>query len=1124
MRKFLLLLFTAVFTTAAFAQVTTSSITGAVKDAKGLALPGATIKATHEPSGTVYAVATNSDGYYNIPGMRVGGPYTVEVTFVSYAKQTFSDITLQLGQPYLLNAELSESGTELKTVNITAVGTKRIATAKQGASTNINRTQLQTLPTFSRSITDFTRLTPQANGGTGFAGRDARYNSITVDGANLNNTFGTSSDLLPGGGAQPVSIEAYDEISVNIAPFDVRQSGFTGAGIYATTKSGTNTFHGSAYGFYRNQSFNGTKIGDVDLSLQNAKATSKTYGFSLGGPILKNKLFFYANFEKEVSTTPGINFSPTGGSGIGTVAATTVGDLQKVSAYLKDKFGYETGGYDNFPAFQPKNTKALIRFDYNINDKNKLTVKYSYLKATSDQTVNNSSTPNNAAYSVTGANGSPLSRASGGLVNNRYSNRSIAFENSNYGFLNKVHTGTAELNSTINAKMSNQLLVTFKKYSNPRTTKGETFPTIDIYNGAGDNYITAGSDPYTKYNDVVDNTTTVYDNFTYYAGKHTLTGGISYEYQKVGNAFMPGAAGSYIYNSLDDFLNDRAPVQFTYNYSLIPGQDKVFSANLRIGTISLYAQDEFNVSPNFKFTYGLRAEKSIYLENPVENPQLTALQFPDPSSNTGGMMSYNSGTWPKSVWMLSPRVGFRATFLDDKSLVLRGGMGIFSGRIPYVFLTNLPSNSGMYNFGGVATTAQLANIKLVKDPSTYANLFPQSAGTAYQSASVVLDKNFKFPQVFRVNLGIDKNLGNGFNATFDALYTKDINAVRMRNVNLKNPTGTIQEGDYTRARYVGTGTATTANGFTSVGVTTQDRNIYPNNPALSVIALENTNKGYAASFTGQLSKTFDNGFNASIAYTYTTAKEAFSTVGTTATNVWTSTSNIGTSNDVELGNTAFVIPHRIVGSVSYKFNYLDHGATSIGLFYQGSAQASVNGGYSYTIQGDLNGDGNASTDLMYIPTKASQLTFMPYTATVNGVAYTYTAQQQSAAFEQFINNTPYLKDRRGQYAERNAAYLPWYNRIDADVKQEFYIKSGGMKHTLQISATIINLPNLLNNTWGIQRQTTTMQPLALVGVDANGNAAYNMRQLNGTLINTPFQKLYTTGTTWSILLGARYSF
>jgi hypothetical protein len=1113
MRKSLLLAILFLFTTAVtFAQVTSSSMTGTVKDAKGAALPGATVKATHLPSGTVYSTSTNKDGLYNLPGMRVGGPYQVVMSFIGQNTATFNEITLQLGQPFILNANLADSGLELAAVSVSGTKTKRITTARLGASTNVNRTQLATLPTFSRSITDFTRLTPQSTG-TSFAGRESRLNSITVDGANLNNTFGTSSDLLPGGGAQPISIEAYDELSINIAPFDVRQSGFTGAGIYATTKSGNNTFHGSAYTFYRNQSYNGTHVGDIDFSAQNAKSTQKTYGFTLGGPIIKNKLFFFGNFEHEVFTNPGINYSPTGGSGLGIVSATPVADLQAVSDYLRTKYGYETGGYDNFAAFQPKNTKALLRLDYNINDKNKLTVKYSYLNATSDNQVNATSTPNNASYGYTNSSGNITTRATGGLPNSRYSNRSLAFENSNYGFLNKVHTGTAELNSTINSKMSNQLLLTFKKYSNPRTTKGATFPTIDIFNGAGDNYITAGSDPYTKYNDVIDNTTTLYDNFTYYAGKHTLTAGVSYEYQRVGNAFMPGAAGSYIYNSLNDFLNDRAPIQFTYNYSLVPGQDKVFSANLKVGTLSLYAQDEFNVTSNFKLTYGVRADKPMYLENPIENPQLTALQFPDPNSNTGGLKTYNSGLWPKSSWLFSPRVGFRASLLENNSLVLRGGMGIFTGRVPYVFLTNNPSNSGMYNFGGVATAAQLANIKLNADPSVYANLFPQSAGTTYQSSSVVIDRNYKFPQVFRADLALEKNLGNGFNATFEALYTKDINATRMRNLNLKTPNGVLVEGDNTRVRYVGTG----ANN----AVTAQDRNIYPNSPALSVVSLENTNKGYSAALTAQLSKTFNNGFFASAAYTYTVSKEAFATVGTTAASVWATTANVGTTNDVELSNSANFVPHRVVASASYKFNYLNHGATSVGLFFQGQAQGTPS---SYVVNGDLNGDGNASSDLIYVPKRASELNFTQYTATVNGVAYTYTPQQQAAAFDQFINNSPYLRDRRGKYAERNAAFLPWYTRVDADVKQEFYINSGGQRHTLQISATLINLPNLLNSGWGVQKAFTTTSPISYLSTDANGVPSYNMRQLNGQLVTTPFQNVYTTGTTWSLLLGARYTF
>jgi hypothetical protein len=1089
------------------AQVTTSSITGTVKDAKG-ALPGASVKATHLPSGTVYTAVSNKDGLFNLPAMRIGGPYKVEVTFIGYNKTTYTDITLQLGQPFLVNATLSDTGTELAAVTVT--GTKKIATAKQGASTNVNRTALASLPTFSRSITDFTRLTPQSSNGN-FAGRDARLNSVTVDGANLNNTFGTSSSLLPGGSAQPISIEAYDELSINIAPFDVRQSGFTGAGIYATTKSGTNTFHGSAYTYYKDQSFNGTNIGDLDIGGNVAKASTKTYGFTLGGPIIKNKLFFFANFEQEKSTSPGIGFYPTGGSGSGVKAATTVADLQSVSNYLRTKYGYETGGYDNFPAFQDKNYKILAKVDWNINDKNKLTLKYSYLNANNDQIVNSTSTPNNGSYTWTNTTTNiPTTRGTGGLVNGRYSNQSIAFENSNYGFLNKVTTGTAELNSKISPSFSNQLLFTFKRYDNPRTSKGSIFPTIDIYNGLGSNYITAGSDPYTKYNAVIDNTTSIYDNLTYYAGKHTITAGVNYEFQRVGNSFMPGAAGSYIYNSLDDFLNDRAPIQFTYNYSLIPGQDQVYSANLKVGTLSLYAQDEYAVNSNFKITYGLRADKSIYLENPIENPQITALMLPDVNGN---MTSYNSGNWPKSRILLSPRVGFRANLLADNSLVLRGGMGIFTGRIPYVYLTNSPSNSAMYSFGAVATAAQLQNIKLNADPSVYANLFPQSAGTAIQSSTVVIDKNYKFPQVFRVNLALEKNFGDGLSANLEGLFTKDINATKMRNANLKSPTGVINEGDMSRVRYVGTG----ANN----AVTANDRAIYPN--LSSVVVLENTNKGYAASLTAQVNKAFEGGFNANLAYTYTVAKEAFATAGSTAASVWATTANVGTTNDVEMGYTQFYVPHRVIGSFSYKFDYLQHASTTIGITYQGQA-----GGLtpiSYTINGDLNGDGNGSgSDLMYIPRKASELTFAPYSATVNGVVYNYTSAQQAAALEQFINNTPYLRKHRGEYAQRNAAFLPWYNRVDASILQDFYIKTGNTKHTLQLSAVVINLPNLLNKYWGVQQQVTYSNPLSYINIDANGVPSYNMRQLNGKLVTQPFQDVATAATTWSLLIGAKYIF
>ena len=625
MRKHLLILFFALFTSCvAFAQVTTSSFSGIIKDAKGETLPGATVRATHTPSGTNYSTVTNIKGQFTLPGVRIGGPYVVVVSYIGFEARTFTGIVLKLGEPFILNAEMSTSGTALKEVVVTSK--KEINVARVGASTNINSRMLTTLPTINRSIVDFTRLSPLANGNS-FGGRDSRLNNTQIDGASLNNSFGLSTDPLPGGGGigQPVSIEAFDEISVNAAPVDVRQSGFTGAGIFAVTKSGTNTFSGSAYGYYKNQSYNGTNIGDNDISTTFAKASTKTYGFTLGGPIIKNKLFFFTNYENTKSTSPGIAYSPTGGSGTGTIAVTPVGDLQKVQNYLATNYGYNTGGYDNFPAFAPTAINFLAKIDWNINEKNKLTVKYSNLSATSDVQINNSSIPSTPTFSVTGKSGTISS-----LPNSRYSLQSIAFQNSNYGFINKVRTYTAELNSSISNKMSNQLLYAVTQTDAKRTFPGgDSFPTIDIFNGAGSNYITAGNDPFTLNNDVINNTTTITDNFTLYAGKHTITAGGNYEYQYVGNQFMQGAAGYYAYNSLNDFLTNAPPAVFTYTYSLTPGVSAPYSASLKIGTLSFYAQDEISVNDHFKVTYGVRADKPIYLEDPEENPQVSALQLLD---------------------------------------------------------------------------------------------------------------------------------------------------------------------------------------------------------------------------------------------------------------------------------------------------------------------------------------------------------------------------------------------------------------------------------------------------------------------------------------------------------------
>jgi len=1077
---------------AAHAQVTTSSMNGVISDATG-PLPGASVKATHTPSGTVYSVSTNTAGRFSIGNMRVGGPYTVVISFIGFQPATVTDVFLKLGESFTIDHQLSDAGTVLSEVTIQGVGGNKINAQKTGASTNISSRDLATLPTISRSITDFTRLTPQASGNS-FGGRDARYNNIQVDGANLNNNFGLSNDPLPGGGSQPISLDSYDQISVNIAPYDVRQAGFTGANISAVTKSGTNEFHGTAYGFYRDQSFLGTHVGDNDISASIADSKSKTYGLSIGGPIIKNKLFFFLNAEKESNTKPGMSFSANGSNGSGTTSSTTVGDLKQVSDYLNTKFGYNTGSYTDFPSFATENHKILAKIDWNINDANKLTVKYSDFVGTDDQTLNNTSIPNGGGFRPTGL-GANISR----LPNNRFGPKSFAFSNSNYGFKNVTRSGTVELNSKISDRLSNQLLLAVTKNQSTRDFDGGVFPTIDIFDGNGSNYITAGMDPYTLNNDVINDVYSFTNNLTYYAGKHTLTAGLTYEYQKTGNMFMAPANSYYAYDSLSDFLTDKAPIYYAYTYSLIPNQSAIYSAELKIGQAGAYIQDEWNVNDNVKFTFGLRADMPIYHEDPLNNPATSALQFYGSDNST--LRNYTTDHWSKNRIMLSPRFGFRVTS-DDKSSVLRGGLGVFTGKIPFVYLTNIPTNTGMYQFGGsITSAATLANIKLSSDPAAYAELFPKTAGTSSPSNVVFMDDDFKFPKVFRVNLGYDKNLGSGWTATFDGLFTKDVNAVRMRNANLVNANDVINEGDLTRPRIVG--------------------NNRLNSKINSAIVLENTGKGYATSLTAQLSKAYSHGFSGSVAYTFSAAKEITANPGNQASSVWNSNPNVGTSNYMEMGNSAFAVPHRVVGNVSYRFEYLKHLATTISVFYEGSNQ----GLYSYVVNGDMNGDGNSSTDLMYIP-RPGETNFLSYTSGKGANAVTYSAAQQNAALEEYISNTPYLKNNRGSFAKRNAALLPWFNRVDLRLLQDIFVNTGKSgKQTLQFSADIINAANLINKNWGTYQRFIINNPLVYKGLDAATNRPnYNLQNVGGELINTPYQDNVTVASTYSIQLGLRYIF
>ncbi|MBK5270003.1 MAG: TonB-dependent receptor [Bacteroidia bacterium] len=1101
-RKSFLLVISLIAGVTLSAQLTTSSITGNVKSSSGEPLVGTTITATHEPSGSVYSTIAQKDGIFTLDGLRVGGPYSVVFKFVGLESQTFNNIILQLGEAYNIYATLGIQAKELAEVFLT--GSARRATAdKGGMSTVLNSRAFNTLPTISRSITDFTRATPQANGNS-FGGRDGRYNNITLDGANLNNNFGLSTDPLPGGGNNPVSLDAIEELSVSLAPYDVRQGNFTGGNIAAITKSGTNTYHGTAYTYWQNQNLVGDKVGSVKANNPDFKST--VYGASIGGPIIKNKLFFFINGEMEKKPpASGITYSPTGGSGTGNVSSVTVADLQTVGNYVKSAFNYDPGVYDNFPSFKNENHKILAKLDWNISHKHKLTLKFSDFKGTQDFQPSRS--------------GNIGGTYSGATYDFKFSDKAMSFSSVLYQQEDIVRSGALELNSNITNKISNQFLATFTKIQSDKTHSGDNFPFIDILKDAPsdkNNYISLGNEAFNGNNNKVHNDVlTITDNFSYFAGKNRLTGGISYEFQKVGNMFMRGSQGYYVFASVNDFVTNKAPLKYAQTYSLIEGQDAVFSAQLKIGQISAYLQDEINVNSNLKFTFGIRMDKPSFPEPPLENPANTKLVF---QNQNGEPMSYSTGVWPKQTALFSPRANFRWDLYGDKSLIIRGGTGLFTGRIPYVYLTNIPTNTGMYQYSAsISNTSagiNMNNYLFNPDPHAYnpfynsglpANYFPTKAGTVASSDFVVTDPDYKFPQIWRTDLALEKPFGKTWKLTVEALYTKDINATYMFDANMKEPDSKVTTGSFIRGYYSSSAA----------------RRI---NSAISgnAIVLASTNKGSSFVFTTQIEKLFSNGLSGSLAYTYTFAQNLTENPGSQGSSVYTANATMGTLNDLELGNTYFAVPHRIVGNVSYHFEYLKHLGTTISFIYEGASQ----GKYSYIYSGSLTNQGYTSANLMYIPTdakNASEVVFVNHNYTISGQSITYTAAQQAQMFEAYIAQDPYLSKHRGQVAERNGAHYPWFDRLDMKFIQDIFSNIGKRRQTVQFSADIYNVLNLMSKNWGIRKIYTVKNPLTLSTV-TNGIPSFYITPYNGAPVSETFINNVSTSTTWAMQLGLRYIF
>ncbi|MGN1265117.1 MAG: TonB-dependent receptor domain-containing protein, partial [Muribaculaceae bacterium] len=1065
----------------AMAQLTTSSMAGKVV-ADGEGLIGAVIEAVHTPSGTRYTAVSNEKGLFAINGMRVGGPYEVTVKYIGYETKKVAGVTLELGETYSLNASMTEDAVQLSDVVVTAQATK-FTTEKTGASTNITSRQITAMPSVSRSITDYTRLSPYGGNGMTFAGSDGRTANFTVDGANFNNNFGLSSNL-PGGG-NPISIEAIEEMQVVISPFDVRQTNFIGGGVNAITKSGTNTFKGSAYVYHRNENMRGSAIEGEDIAGARAKDRKTSYGFTIGGPIIKNKLFFFVNGEMDKTPTIANRWraSENGvADATNYISRATVADLQAVSNHLKQNYGYDTGSFTSFPADE-SNYKLLARLDWNINDKHKVALRYNYTK--------------NRAWNAPNASSMDGGTRMSGARTSQYA---MSYANSMYAMDNLVHSLSLDLNSRLSDKISNQLLATFSKLDDVRASDSSDFPFIDILKD-NQNYISAGYELFT-YNNAVHNTIwNIKDDVTAYLGAHKVTAGILFEHQMADNQYMRNGTGYYRYTSLDEFLSGAAPevVCLTYGYN---GETSP-AARVSFNKFSIYGQDEWKVNDNFKLTYGLRLDSWFYNNGDLmTNKKIYDLTY----MVDGEERHIDTGKWPGSKVSVSPRVGFNWDVFGDKSLKVRGGTGLFTGRLPLVFFTNMPTNSGMVQYqaqinaknaaakgfsmdefaGKILNRTQLLD-KLAQ--LGYPMTIDPTQGTVPSSISAV-DPDFKMPQVWKTSLAFDYSVPVSFpmTVTVEGIFNKTVNAASIRDWSMMNVGGF--------ARFNGA----------------DNRPIYPTDfrQGTKAFILENTDRGYGWSASATINARPTDWLSVMAAYTHTVSKEVTSLPGSAAESAFTYVPTVQGPNNILLHNGLNVTPDRFVLSLTAH----DKGNNHYSLIYE-----TWRGGYNYSFMttNDMNGDGY-NYDAIYIPTDAE----------VEKGQFRFVSDDDKTRFMDYVHNNSYLKKHQGEYAEGYSLYSPWVHRVDLSYKHDFNLNVCGAKHTLQLGFDVKNLLNFFNSSWGVSKTLNTAigsdaRILKYEGVDADGFATFSTPAAINKDTQT-FAPLHAIGQCWYASIGVKYIF
>lgn len=1028
------------------AQVTTASIEGKITDENGEPLAGANVLAVHLPSGTKRGVSTGSNGGFRLTNLRIGGPYKITATFVGFKKEVQKGFDLTLGKTQTVNFTLSENIESLDELVVTA-GTEDINDSRTGAATTIDKEEIDNLPTITRSEEDIYRLSPSSDGNS-FAGRNDQFNNFSLDGSIFNNPFGL--DVSTAGGqtnAQPISLDAIDQIQVSIAPYDVTQSGFTGASVNAVTKSGTNNIEGTVFGYYRNEQFTGSKVEGQDIFVPDLSQFQT--GFSIGGPIVKNKLFFFANFELDLRSDLASNFlaNKPGRSGTN-VSRVTSSDLDMVSNLLKSKYGYETGSYEQF-SHDTDNNKGILKLDWNINNQHSLTLTYNYLDASRDLTAN------------------PLAIGRRGP-----DQTTLQFANSGYEIKNKIQSGILELRSMLGNNYSNKLQIGYTHFDDKRDPFSSPFPTVNIAKN-GIRYIVAGHEPFSIHNRLDQKVYQVTDDFDIFANDHTITIGSSFEAFSFSNSFnlgsyfvgQPGGVFAGAGIPISNFQNvinsgqlDAAVQNARDTYKKNNKNDSWDLAEMNVGQWALYAQDEWKINERLNFTYGLRAELPFYfntkekIEENIARKGGTVAEGGTYAPNTtyydenGDPVKLDSKKLPDQKPLFSPRLGFNWDVLGNQELQLRGGSGFFAGRLPFVWIENQVANTG-------------------------------------QGLYQVTDPDFEFPQVWRTNLGIEKRFGDGFLLSTDFIYTKDLNGILVRNYGLKKPTGNLTGAD--NRKYYKSSDKAANNAF----------------------VFTNTDKGRSFNWTIEAKKSFADGLFVSLAYNYLMSKDLNSIEAEISSDAFNRNPALGNVNNPGLAPSLYGNKHRFVGNANKTFTYGDgQWQTNLSLFFE-----FVKGGrFSYTYSGDANGDGSGLNDLIYVPTKAElqNYKFDPGT----GIS----PQKQRQAYNEFILQDGYLRDRRGEYAEKYAVLSPWFSRFDLRASQTLNLG----KNSLEFSVDMLNVGNLINSNWGVQQNPTNSQPIGIKVSDPNSKPVYNF---DGNLRNT-YTNTFDLESRWRIQFGLRYSF